>query len=517
MTRIIYSSCLSTAISLLSAIILLSCHALASDVLDLSSHSQDSFKSAISEHDTILIEFFAPWCGHCKRLAPEYEIAATALKANDPPVPLAKVDCTTDTGKDVCSSFGVQGYPTLKIFKGGEFSSEYNGPRDGDGIVKYMRGQVGPASKQYDSADKLSAALEKAKEVLVLGLFSSSSDSLHSKFLKAADRLRESVNFGHVFTDSVSGVSDLKAVKALSASVPSVVLVRPAEMKNKFEPNHVVYDGDGDIDVWVKKNLHGIVGHRTQNNMGDFKQPIIVAYYDVDYIKNPKGTNYWRNRILKVAQNFVEDDLTFAISNAQAFGGEVEEFGIDTGKDVGSKDATPHVAARDKDGKKFVMKDKFSVEAFEKFVNDFKGGKLEPFLKSEEPPADQDSLDVKVAVAKNFDELVLNSDKDILIEFYAPWCGHCKKLAPTFEELGKTLKDESVQIVKMDATANDVSGGFVVHGFPTIYWYPKSKNIQKYEGGREVSDFIEYIAKHSTQELNGWDRKGKKKEGKTEL
>lgn len=62
--------------------------ALASDVLDL---SDGDFKSSISQHDTILVEFFAPWCGHCKRLAPEYETAATQLQNNDPPIPLAKV------------------------------------------------------------------------------------------------------------------------------------------------------------------------------------------------------------------------------------------------------------------------------------------------------------------------------------------------------------------------------------------------------------------------------------------
>lgn len=83
---------------------------------------------------------------------------------------------------------------------------------------------------------------------------------------------------------------------------------------------------------------------------------------------------------------------------------------------------------------------------------------------------------------------------------------------------GKTLKNEAgVQIVKMDATANDVPSPFVVHGFPTIYWYPKSKSMKKYEGGREVNDFIEFIAKHATEELNGYDRKGNKKEAKEEL
>lgn len=69
----------------------------------------------------------------------------------------------------------------------------------------------------------------------------------------------------------------------------------------------------------------------------------------------------------------------------------------------------------------------------------------------------------------------------------------------------------------MDATANDVPSPFVVHGFPTIYWYPKSKQARKYEGGRDLDDFIQYIAKHATEELQGYTRDGKKKESKEEL
>lgn len=128
--------------------------------------------------------------------------------------------------------------------------------------------------------------------------------------------------------------------------------------------------------------------------------------------------------------------MTFAIANAQQFAGELEEFGLEVPKD---RDATPVVGARDVAGKKYALKDKFSVETLEQFVKDFKDGKLEAFVKSEDLPTDNENADVKVAVGNNFDELVINSDKDTLIEFYAPWCGHCKKLAPAFEELGKYL------------------------------------------------------------------------------
>ena len=155
---------------------------------------------------------------------------------------------------------------------GGEFSSEYNGPRDADGIVKYMRSQVGPASRLYDSKAKLEEALNKAKEAIVLGIFEKDDkSSLQTKFLKAADKLRESVNFGHVFTETVADVFDVKLLSDLKEKAPVVLLIRPNDMKNKFEPNYVVYSS-GDVDAFVKDNYHGIVGLRTQSNAGDLQR-----------------------------------------------------------------------------------------------------------------------------------------------------------------------------------------------------------------------------------------------------
>ena len=70
-------------------------------------------------------------------------------------------------------------------------------------------------------------------------------------------------------------------------------------------------------------------------------------------------------------------------------------------------------------------------------------------------------------------------------------------------------------IVKMDATANDVPPEFEVRGFPTLFWLPKDRSTstkpQKYEGGREVDDFINYIAKNAASELKGFSRDGKSK------
>lgn len=94
----------------------------ASDVHDL---KKDTFNDFIKEHDLVLAEFFAPWCGHCKALAPEYEEAATTLKEKN--IPLAKVDCTEEA--DLCKEYGVEGYPTIKVFRGPDNIQPYSGQR----------------------------------------------------------------------------------------------------------------------------------------------------------------------------------------------------------------------------------------------------------------------------------------------------------------------------------------------------------------------------------------------------
>ena len=84
----------------------------------------------------MLAEFYAPWCGHCKKLAPHYSKAAKALKTSDPAVPLIKVDATVET--DLASRFGVQGYPTLKWFVNGK-ALEYGGGRTETEIIQWVQ------------------------------------------------------------------------------------------------------------------------------------------------------------------------------------------------------------------------------------------------------------------------------------------------------------------------------------------------------------------------------------------
>jgi protein disulfide-isomerase-like protein len=80
-------------------------------------------------------------------------------------------------------------------------------------------------------------------------------------------------------------------------------------------------------------------------------------------------------------------------------------------------------------------------------------------FKSEDIPENVEG-DVQVLVGRTFDKVVFDETKDVLVEFYAPWCGHCKSLAPIYDELAQKVKavNPHIVIAKVDATANEIEG-----------------------------------------------------------
>jgi len=145
------------------------------------------------------------------------------------------------------------------------------------------------------------------------------------------------------------------------------------------------------------------------------------------------------------------------------------------------------------------MEGDISEENILKFVQDWESGKLGAHYKSDPIPESQEG-DVVVIVGKNFKDIVLDESKDVLVEFYAPWCGHCKKLAPIFDELATSLKhNKNLIIAKCDSTANEVDGVHI-KGFPTIKFWPGKKKDSPidFDGDRTVEGFSKWLSSHVT-------------------
>jgi len=86
------------------------------------------------------IKFFAPWCGHCRKLAPTWdELGNKEQKTFN----VAKVDC--DTNKELCKKHGVRGYPTLKLFINGNHKADYSGARQIDNFISFVEAQTATA------------------------------------------------------------------------------------------------------------------------------------------------------------------------------------------------------------------------------------------------------------------------------------------------------------------------------------------------------------------------------------
>ena len=180
----------------------------------------------------------APWCGHCKALAPEYAKAATILKDDGSDILLGKVDATEES--ELAEKFEVRGYPTLKFYRNGK-ASEYSGGRTAEDIVKWLKKKTGPPAQVLTNEEEVTKLKESAS-VVVIGFFEDKDSADAKTFLEAAAE-----NDEHPFAI----VSDKDLYKTLGVEKDGVVLFK------KFDEGRNDLEGDitvEDIKKFVSSN-----------------------------------------------------------------------------------------------------------------------------------------------------------------------------------------------------------------------------------------------------------------------
>ncbi|CAL4173797.1 unnamed protein product [Meganyctiphanes norvegica] len=446
-----------------------------------------NFSKAVKSEKLILVAFVAPWCKHCKALEPEFEGAATELKGDK--IMLAKVDGPEN--KELADEYGVNGYPTLFVFRNGR-KFQFSGQRDQSGMIAYMKEQAKLPSREVTSPLEATNSLAR-KDATVAAYFTEKGD-MYEEFIGAANELRGRLVFLHTFDEATANKLKIKP-NNINVIMPEIYHSKYEDKIYRYTKKTGTYK---DIVQWLTKKTIPLVGERTKANMG-YKysnRPLVVIYYDVNFDHQyVKATQYVRKIILPVADKF--RDFTFAICNEEEFDEEIKSLGLeDSGEDVNAAIFT--------DKLKYPMEpeDDFEGETLEEFITKFKKGKVKAFLKSQPIPKRQDSP-VHVIVANNFDKEVLETKKDVLIEFYAPWCGHCKQLDPVYKKLAKHLAKSNPDVVvgKMDATANDVHPMFKIEGFPTIYFLKANEkdNPIPFSGGdRSLEKLKEFVQEESS-------------------
>ncbi|KAF8529165.1 protein disulfide isomerase [Hysterangium stoloniferum] len=454
-----------------------------SDVLDLDAAN---FDTTVNPEALILVEFFAPWCGHCKALAPEYEQAATALKGKS--IPIAKVDCVEQA--DLCQKHGVQGYPTIKVFRNGT-PTDYNGPRKADGIVSYMVKQSLPAVSTVTVGNH--EEFTHADRIVAVAYVSETSDAPAPSFSAVAEKHRDDYLFGLT--------TDAAAIAAAGVTPPAVVVYRKFdEPKIEYPAASVAALSTDDLESFLKENSIPLVDQVNADNYQVYAQSALPLAYLFSE-PNDKALEGHLNDLRTVAKqykgklNFVWIDATRFTDHAKALNVLEPKWPAFVIQTIADQLKYPMDQSLDLTGERIID-----------WTHKFMAGDLKPALKSQPVPESQDES-VFTLVTTQFDQVVFDNDKDVFIEFYAPWCGHCKRLKPTWDTLGDRYADiqDRITIAKMDATENDIppSAPFRVAGFPTLKFKPAGgSEFIDYDGDRTLESLIEFVEKNAKNPLD---------------
>ncbi|XP_022152539.1 protein disulfide-isomerase 5-2 [Momordica charantia] len=279
------------------------------NVLEL---DESNFDLAISSFDFILVDFYAPWCGHCKRLSPELDAAAPQLAKLKTPVVLAKVNA--DKFTRLAKKFDVDAYPTIKIFMHG-IPVDYYGPRKADLLVRYLKKFVAPDVSILDSDSSINDFVEAAGAYFPIYLGFGLDESIISKFaIKYKKKAWFSVAKG--FSEDVMVSYDFDKVPALVSVHPNYNNER-STFYGPFEEQF--------LEEFIKQSLFPRVlpiNYDTLKLLKDDDRKIaltIVEDEDDDQTKNLIN-------LLKAAAS-ANRDLVFAYVGAKQWGEFTDSFG----------------------------------------------------------------------------------------------------------------------------------------------------------------------------------------------
>jgi protein disulfide-isomerase A1 len=331
-------------------------------------------------------------------------------------------------------------------------------------MVDFMKKQNQPAYMVFSEASELEAWTADKTSFYAVAYVSSADSDLYTTFVGVAEKLRNDYSFA-----LLTGADSEKVEGVVPGS------------------DAAVFDGENTADAisaFLSVESFPLLGEIGPENFQAYVDrgfPIVWVFLDIG-----AGDLADNKAVATAAAANFKGVLSFVFLDGNRWKDHAKNFGL--------SGATPGVVIEDRQaGKNFILEGSLSEDALTKFAQGWVDGTVEAHIKSEDIPVPNDGP-VTTIVGKNFDAIVMDETKDVLVEFYAPWCGHCKSLAPKWDQLGEEFENvDSVVIAKCDATANDTPAQ--VSGFPTIYWYPANSKASpvKYTGDRSVEAFAEYI------------------------
>ncbi|KAH7524972.1 hypothetical protein FEM48_Zijuj06G0175900 [Ziziphus jujuba var. spinosa] len=230
---------------------------------------ESNFDSVISSFDYVLVDFYAPWCGHCKRLSPQLDAAAPVLAALKQPIVIAKVNA--EKFSRLAQKYDVDAYPTIKVFMHG-VPVEYNGPRKAELLVRYLKKFVAPDVTVLDSDTAIKNFVEEAGTYFPIyigfGLNESVISNLAIKYRKKAW-----FSVAKDFSEEIMVSYDFD-------KVPALVSLQP-----KYDEHSIFYGPFEEefLDAFIKQNMLPLalpVNYDSLKSLEDDERKIVLTFVE---------------------------------------------------------------------------------------------------------------------------------------------------------------------------------------------------------------------------------------------
>jgi len=319
-----------------------------------------------------------------------------------------------------------------------------------------------------------------------VGYFPKEGDSLEA-FKMAAKQYQVEIAFGLVQDAKLAKTFKLK-------SEGEVIIIKPGE-----RPIHstTIYTSRAGLVTWIQENKKPLWGILTFQNIYSVWQGIKTTF--VVFLKNLD--EHYSKTVMSMFKTLAKQygpshDLAFVIVNAGIYKEFSEGVGL-TDDDLPTF-AIFHPAKRKEH---FFPKDKqqLNINNAKRWLESFLAGKLESGPETEFY-SESDSV-VKVN-ANNFEDIVLDKEKDVIIEFFAPWCGHCLALAPHYKSVAMHFQlFPSITVAAYDVQANIVPEKYNITGLPTLLMFPANnkENPIVFNGfSRDATGVAQFILQHQS-------------------